>query len=75
MSEKKVVVNNGTGLLGAVGVVLVILKLAAFEPVASWSWWLVTMPFWLGLAVILAVLLIVGAVGLVVGGISAIRRR
>lgn len=45
------------GLLGVVGVVLVILKLAG---VIAWSWWLVTLPFYFGLLVAGAVLLIMG---------------
>ena len=56
MSEKTVYVRGGTNLFGVIGLVLVILKLAGIAPVAAWSWWLVTMPFWLGLAIIAAIL-------------------
>jgi hypothetical protein len=37
------------GLLGLAGVVAVILKLSGVAPVAGWSWWVVTAPWWVGL--------------------------
>lgn len=36
---------GGVSIAGLLGVVFVTLKLCG---VISWSWWLVTMPFWLG---------------------------
>ena len=51
--------GSGIGVLGLLGVAFVVLKLTG---VITWSWWLVTLPFWGGLAllgVILAVALIV----------------
>lgn len=44
-------VNFG-GLFGLFGLVLVTLKLGGVAPVAAWSWWLVTMPFWIGAAIV-----------------------
>jgi len=61
MSEKTVVQRNGMGALGLLGVVFVTLKLLGITAVATWSWWLVTMPFWIGLAIVLSIFL-VGAV-------------
>ena len=38
-------------LSGLVGLLLVFLKLLGVEPFEDWSWWLVTAPWWLGVAV------------------------
>jgi small Trp-rich protein len=40
--------------LTIVGIVFVVLKLVGVEPVADWSWWLVTAPFWAPLMLSLA---------------------
>ncbi|AGO47308.1 hypothetical protein Phi19:1_gp018 [Cellulophaga phage phi19:1] len=50
--------NGGAGVLGILGVLFVGLKLAN---VIDWSWWYVTMPFWIGLpiAVIFLVIIII----------------
>lgn len=58
MSENLEVSHNGIGVLGLLGIVFVTLKLVGIEPVASWSWWWVTAPFWGGFA--LAILIFVG---------------
>lgn len=52
--------NSGGGVsaLGLLGVAFVILKLCG---VITWSWWLVTLPFWFGLALVLVLLLAVVA--------------
>ena len=49
----------GIGEMGLLGVAFVVLKLTG---VINWSWWLVTLPFWGGLALVLVILLIVLAV-------------
>jgi hypothetical protein len=49
--------SSGVSLLGLLGIAFVILKLCN---VIDWSWWLVTLPFWGGLALVLLVVLIVG---------------
>lgn len=49
--EKK----NGIGLFGILGVVFVILKLCK---VITWSWWLVTLPFWVGIPILIIILII-----------------
>ena len=69
MSEK-VVVKNGSSvsILGLLGVVFVTLKLLGITAVAGWSWWLVTLPFWIGLAIVLGVI----AVGAMAVGIAAL---
>jgi len=47
--------SGGIGVLGLLGVAFVVLKLTG---VISWSWWWVTLPFWGGITLILAILLI-----------------
>lgn len=44
------------GVLGLLGVALVVLKLCN---VISWSWWLVTLPFWGVSALVLIILMII----------------
>lgn len=51
--------SSGVGLLGLLGVAFVVLKLIG---TITWSWWWVTAPFWSGLALLIIVLLIIGAI-------------
>lgn len=52
--------------LGLLGVLFVTLKLLGVAPVAAWSWWLVTLPFWGGFALVFGIIAIIIAVGLLV---------
>ena len=54
--------SGGIGVLGLLGLLFVALKLGG---VIDWSWWYVTMPFWGGIALFLAMLTIVGFISLV----------
>ena len=54
-------------MLFTIGVVLVILKLVG---VISWSWWIVSLPFWAGIAWILAVYFGVAVIALIVAGVA-----
>lgn len=54
MSANKQATSGGIGLLSAIFLIFLTLKLVGVEPVASWSWWWVTAPLW-------------GPVGLVIG--------
>ena len=69
--EAKIVRVPFIGLSTALGVAFIVLKLCG---VIHWSWWLVTLPLWLGwgiaLAVALALLLIIGF-GALIFGIAA----
>jgi len=56
MSNKQVVTTSGVSTLGLLGIAFVVLKLCH---VINWSWWLVTLPFWGGLALFLAIILVV----------------
>ena len=57
------------GLGGFVFLIFLILKLADIGVVATWSWWWVTCPLWIGIALwafVMAVFgLVAGAIGLV----------
>lgn len=55
--------SGGIGLCGAVFVVFLILKLAEIGQVKNWSWWWVTSPLWLPIAIVLG--LYFGALALV----------
>lgn len=46
--------SSGIGLTGLVFIVFLILKLAEIGQVKYWSWWWVTSPLWLPLAIIIA---------------------
>lgn len=54
--------SGGIGVVGALGILFVALKLCG---VIDWSWWWVTAPFWIPVAILLAVLVIVGIVMLI----------
>lgn len=49
------------GFTEALFLVLLVLKLTA---IVDWSWWWITAPLWIGAAIDLALLLIVGTVAL-----------
>lgn len=48
--------NGGVSLLGVVQIVFIILKLVG---VITWSWWLVLIPLWVSIALILISLLFI----------------
>jgi membrane protein YdbS with pleckstrin-like domain len=47
MSDTSSASSGGVGVLGLLGIVFVVLKLLGK---IDWSWWYVTMPFWVGFA-------------------------
>ena len=47
--------KNGINLFGILGIVFIVLKLCK---VITWSWWLVTLPFWFGVPILLIILII-----------------
>jgi hypothetical protein len=69
MSDRKVSVNYNPGWLGLLGVIFVVAKIWSIGPVADWSWWLVLLPFYIGLAIVLA---IAGAALLGAGGVFGV---
>ena len=61
--EVSVKFNGGGFVLGLLGVAFVVLKLTGY---IDWSWWWVTAPFWGGIALVLAIFLVIAFVALVV---------
>ena len=53
--ETNTYVSGGTSIVGLLGVAFVILKLLG---IITWSWWLVTLPFWGGFALLLVIAII-----------------
>lgn len=51
--------DKGIGLFGVLGIVFTVLKLVG---VINWSWWLVLLPFYGGLAVLGIVLIIIALI-------------
>lgn len=57
--------KTGISLSGAAFIVFLILKLAQVGEVANWSWWWVTCPLWIGLAIAIAIFLIILGLALI----------
>lgn len=55
MSKNSNSSSSSISLIGLLGLAFIVLKLCK---VIDWSWWYVTMPFWGGLALGLAILII-----------------
>ena len=66
--------SGGVGILGLLGIAFVVLKLCG---VIDWSWWLVTLPFWGGLALLLGIAIMAGVVYLIASafGVTPKQRR
>ena len=52
--------NNGIGFTGCLFLIFLILKLAKVGDITNWSWWAVTSPLWIPLALVLGILMIIG---------------
>lgn len=72
MSNIKTNVTVSLPIFGVIGLILVILKLGGVAPVAAWSWWLVTLPFWFGIALFFVVLAVMAIIALFVFILGAI---
>lgn len=57
--------NAGIGIFGLMGVIFVVLKIMEVKPIAEWSWWWVTAPFWGGFAVVFVIMAMVLAIAAV----------
>jgi uncharacterized integral membrane protein len=67
--------SNRTNWLGLLGIIFVLCKIFEVQPIADWSWWLVLLPFYLGLAISLGIMLIGAAgAGLFIGGATVIQK-
>lgn len=58
MSKTSGTVGGGLTLLEVLFVVFLVLKLTGKTVVATWSWWWVTAPLWIGFAIIFAIFFI-----------------
>lgn len=56
---EKQVIYKGPGVLGLLGVAFIVLKLVG---VIDWSWWLVTLPFYGPVILLIIILTIVGLI-------------
>ncbi|VWC96116.1 hypothetical protein BCO18175_03720 [Burkholderia contaminans] len=52
-------------LLPCIFLILLVLKLAGIGVVATWSWWWVTMPLWIGVATLAGLFLFGGGLAIV----------
>ncbi|WWQ13127.1 hypothetical protein MM5_104 [Morganella phage vB_Mm5] len=61
MNNEQVTVNKsgGVGLLGLVFIVFLVLKLTGY---IAWSWWWVTAPLWMPLAIVIAIFAIIAMI-------------
>lgn len=59
--------SGGIGVVGLLGVVFVTLKLLGIAPVAGWSWWWVTAPFWGGIALAALAMLVIFMLYMIAG--------
>jgi uncharacterized membrane protein len=64
IQDKEVNVNTNPNWLSLLGVVFIICKVFGVMPIAAWSWWLVTLPLYVGVVITVGLLAIVlGALG------------
>ena len=47
--------SSGIDCLTAIGIVFIVLKVLAVEPVAHWSWLWVLCPFWMPIALVVII--------------------
>lgn len=64
MSDKKAT-SGGLGISTVLFLIFLTLKLAEVGPVAKWSWWWVTSPLWIPLALVGVIVAIVVGIGVI----------
>lgn len=64
--------GGGIGVAGILGIIFVCAKVFGVAPIASWSWWWVLCPFWIGMAIVLCLWAFIGLGAAVVAAIVAI---
>lgn len=60
MENRNHAASGGVGLLEVLTIVFIVLKLCGL---ISWSWWLVLMPLWIELGIILILFVIMFVIG------------
>lgn len=71
-NKEKINITIGSGFTFSIFVFLLVMKLAG---ILNISWWLVTLPLWLGFGVVIAVILFVAIIYILcvcIGGIASI---
>lgn len=63
--EKKVIFRSGLSFGTVFFIVLFILKVCKVGIVANWSWWIITLPLWGGVALYLLIILITMLIGFI----------
>lgn len=51
--------GSGVSFASLLGLLFIGLKLGGVAPVATWSWWWVLSPFWIGLAIAASVFVLI----------------
>jgi hypothetical protein len=72
MSDSKSVTVGGTSFCNLLFLVFLVLKLTK---VINWSWWWVTAPIWGPIALVVAILIVVGIVALIAAGCQPRNKR
>lgn len=62
--------STSIGLGGLIFIVFLFLKLAEIGQVADWSWWWVTSPLWIPIALVLGILGVVAIVAIIASLLS-----
>jgi hypothetical protein len=62
MSDNQKSTSTGISISTALFLIFLVLKLAEIGQVATWSWWWVTAPLWIPVAVVVSVLLIAAVI-------------
>lgn len=71
MSASTSTSSSGLGLCSILGIIFICAKVFEIAPIASWSWWWVLSPFWIGFLFFAAVLALIA---LVAGAIAIFSR-
>lgn len=67
-SDKKQ--SSGMGLSVTVFLIFLILKLAGIGDVADWSWWWITSPLWIPIALILCLSIITVIIKVIISNVN-----
>jgi len=51
--------GGGIGICGVLTIIFIVLKLCKVAPIATWSWWWVFSPLWIGFLLVFGILALV----------------